>query len=366
MQKIGFKLKYLLLLGRDVLVLFLIASIVTPALDAQAASMPARDYMNRNQANVTSGVTHEFIFTPATNVSGGAGANRLIAIFPDADDGLWCRTAGNLTAVTTSLHDSATALPGTLSVACTQGSGSSSYDTITITGVNNLTASTTYGVRISGSVGVLGTVSSATTSIVTVKTNNGTADVDTRNIALVTIASDQVAITGKVDPTLTFGITDTQIGFGSITAAALRYATANENGDTVAPGNGAPTTVSASTNAQSGLVIEVRDQNAAAGSGMYNSSPATTLTSRASTAVSAGTVGFGIYAKNASNLTIDEGFDHDSSSDLAISTSFQTLATAATPVSSASLDVAAIAAVAASTAPGDYADTLTLVATGRF
>lgn len=360
MQEIGFKLKYLLLLGRDVLVLLLIASIVTPALDAQAASMPARDYMNRNQANITSGITHEFIITPATTTSGN-----LIIVFPDADDGLWCRTAGSLTTATTSLHDSATALPGTLSASCSQGSGSSSYDTITISGVTSITSSTTYGVRVSGNTGVLGTTSSAATSIVTVKTNNG-SDVDTRNIALVTVASDQVTITGKVDPTLTFAITDTQIGFGTITSAALRYATANENGDTVAPGNGAPMTVSASTNAQSGLVIEVKDTNAAAGSGMYNSSPATTLTSRASTAVSAGTIGFGIYGKNASNLTIDEGFDHDSSSDLAISTSFQTLASAAAPVSSASLDVAAIAAVAASTAPGDYADTLTLVATGRF
>jgi len=366
MQKIGFKLKYLLLLGRDVLALLLIASIVTPVLDVQAASMPARDYMNRNQANVTSGITHEFIFTPATNVSGGAGANSLIAIFPDADDGLWCRTADNLTAATTSLHDSATALPGTLAVACTQGSGSSSYDTITITGVNNLTASTTYGVRISGSAGVLGTVNSATTSIVTVKTNNGTSDVDTRNVALVTVASDQISITGKVDPTLTFSITDTQIGFGTITSAALRYATADEVGAASVPGNGAPTTVSASTNAQSGLVIEVKDTNAAAGSGMYNSSPATTLTSRASTAVSAGTIGFGVYAKNASNITLDEAFDHDSSSDLAISTSFQTIASTTAAVSSASFDVSTIAAVAASTAPGDYADTLTLVATGKF
>lgn len=359
-KKISLKFRHFAVLGRDFVALLLIGIIAMPAMDARAASMPARDYMNRNQANVTSGITHEFIISPATTTSGN-----LIVVFPDADDGLWCRTAGSLTAATTGLHDSAQALPGTLSASCTQGSGASSYDTITISGVTSISSPNTYGVRVSGNVGVLGTTSSAATSIVTVKTNNG-SDVDTRNIALVTIASDQISITGKVDPTLTFGITDTQIGFGTITSAALRYATANENGDTVAPGAGAPTTVSASTNAQSGLVIEVRDQNAAAGSGMYNSSPATTLTSRASTAVSAGTVGFGVYAKNASNITLEEAFDHDSSSDLAISTSFQAIASTTAPVSSASFDVAAIAAVAASTAPGDYADTLTLVATGKF
>ncbi len=363
MQKIGFKLKYLLLLGRDVLALILIASIVTPVFNAEAASMQARDYMNRNVASLATGATHEIIFT--TSSTGGMSSGSLIIVFPDANDGQWCRTAGTLTAATTSLHDSATALPGTLSASCTQGSGSSSYDTITVTFSSAISNSTTYGVRISGNTGVLGTANSATASIVTVKTNNG-SDVDTRNIALVTVASDQISITGKVDPTLTFSITDTQIGFGTITSAALRYATADEVGAASVPGNGAPTTVSASTNAQSGLVIEVKDTNAAAGSGMYNSSPATTLTSRASTAVSAGTIGFGVYAKNASNITLDEAFDHDSSSDLAISTSFQTIASTTAAVSSASFDVSTIAAVAASTAPGDYADTLTLVATGKF
>jgi len=353
-------MKYLALVARDMLALLLIASIVTPVFNTEAASMQARDYMSRNQANITSGITHEFVISPITTTSGN-----LIVVFPDADDGLWCRTAGSLTAVTTGLHDSAQALPGTLSASCTQGSGASSYDTITISGVTSISSPNTYGVRVSGNVGVLGTTSSATNSIVTVKTNNG-SDVDTRNIVLVTVASDQISITGKVDPTLTFGITDTQIGFGTITAAALRYATADEVGAAAAPGAGAPTTVSASTNAQSGLVIEVRDQNAAAGSGMYNSSPATTLTSRASTAVAFGTVGFGVYAKNASNITLDEAFDHDSASDLAISTSFQPIASTTAAVSSASFDVAAIAAVAASTAPGDYADTLTLVATGKF
>ncbi len=360
MQKNEFKVKYVLLVCRDLLTLLLLVCIIVPAFNVKAASMPARDYMNRNTANLTTGVTHEIIFTPATMTSGS-----LILIFPDADDGLWCRTAGSLATATTSLHDSATALPGTLSASCTQGSGASNYDTITITGMGSITGGSTYGVRISGNTGALGTTSSATTSIVTVKTNNG-SDVDSRNIALVTVANDQISITGKVDPTFTFGITDTQIGFGTITSAALRHATADEVGAASAPENGAPTTISASTNAQSGLVIEVRDQNAAAGSGMYNSSPETTLTSRASTAVSAGTIGFGVYGKNASNITLDEGFDHDSDSDLAISTSFQTIASAAAPVSSASFDLAAVSAVAASTAPGDYADTLTLVATGRF
>ena len=363
MRKIEFKVRYLMLLSRDLVTLLLIASMVVPIWNADAASIPVRDYMNHN-AVATSGITHEFVFTPSATgtIAGGS----LIITFPDTDDNYWCSTPGTLTAITTGLHDSATALPGTLAASCTQGSGASSYDTITITFSGTISNPNTYGVRVSGSTGVLGTINSAATSIVTFKTHS-TVDVDTRNIALVTASTgDQVTVTGKVDPTLTFSITDTQIGFGTITSAAVRHATADEVGAAAAPGNGAPTTVSASTNAQSGLVIEVRDQNAAAGSGMYNSSPATTLTSRASTAVAPGTVGFGVYGKNASGLSLDGGFNHDGASDLAISTSFQRIAYVDTPVSSASFDLAAVSAVAASTAPGDYADTLTLVATGRF
>ena len=345
---------------------FLVAAIIFPFSFAEAASMAASDYINRNIENLTSGVTHEIVFTSATNVSGGAGANSLILIFPDGDDGLWCRTAGSMTLTTSSLHDSATSLPGTLSASCAQGSGASSYDTITITGVNDLTASTAYGVRVAGNAGALGTPANTTTGIITVKTNNGSADVDSRNIAVDIITNDQVAVTGRIDPTISFAISDNQIGFGTITSAALRYATGDEVGSASVPGATLPTQINASTNAQSGIVIEIRDTNAAAGSGMYNSSPATTLTSRASTAVSAGTVGFGVYAKNASSLTIDEGFDHDSSSDLAISTSFQTLATSSGAIDAATVDLVAIAAVAGNTPPGDYADTMTLVATGKF
>jgi hypothetical protein len=352
------------------LVTLILLVVVIPAMRARAATLTnARDYMNRNAENLTSSVTHEVIFTPATNVSGGSGTNKIILVFPDADDGKWCyANAGDGTVATTSLHDSATALPGTTkTVACTKGSGSSSYDTITISGVDNLTAGTMYGFRIAdGSTEKFGTPANTTTGVITVKTNNGTSDVDTRNIVVDIVASDQISISGTVDPTMTLAITDTQIGFGSITSAAVRHATSDEAGAASEPANDAPTKVTVSTNAQSGMVVEIRDYNANSASGLYSASASHTLTSTASTGVTLGADGFGVYGKHATSVTIAEAFDNDSTSDLAISNTFQTIASTTAPVSSGSFDIASVAAVAGSTPAGSYADTLTVVATGKF
>lgn len=366
MLKRGIKIMTLVLKKAGIMMLAM--TLVMPFFEARAAMLiTARDYLNRNAGNLTSGVEHEIVITPATNVSGGAGANSVIVQFPDADDQMWCRTAGTMTLSTASLHDSAVALPGTLAASCTQGSGSSSYDTITITGVNNLAAGTVYGVDIAANTAALGTPASGNSEIVTIKTNDGTADIDSRSIAIALAASDQVTVTGYVDPTLTFAISDTQIGFGSITPTGIRHATADELGSAVAPGNDLPTQISVSTNAQSGLVVEMRDLNAGGGSGLYNSTPATTLASMASTSVALGTDGFGVYAKNASaNLTIDEGFDNDSTADLAVSNTFQPIVSASTGIATSTFDLAAVAAIDGATPPGNYADTLTLVATGRF
>ncbi|MEI9966381.1 MAG: hypothetical protein WDN67_01850 [Candidatus Moraniibacteriota bacterium] len=180
------------------------------------------------------------------------------------------------------------------------------------------------------------------------------------------ITNDEVAVSGRVDPTLSFAIDTTTVGFGTITSGALRYATSDTNGSGSAPGNGDPITLTLSTNADDGAVIELRDQNTNATSGLYSTDTGTTLASAASTAVSAGTANFGAYGKNASGLTIAESFDHDSTADVAISTTFQTLASVAAPVSNGSLDVSLVSAVAGATPAGAYSDTLTIIATGKF
>lgn len=353
------------------LILFMLASLI-PMFDrhAKAATLTtSADYLSRNKENQTSLVGHEIQLTTATTVSGGTGSNKIILVMPDGDDGTWCATAGtDLITSVASLRNSAIALPGvTLTAKCVKGVGASSYDTITIEGVNNLSAGSLYAVKVSdGATGKLGTPANTTTGIVTLKANNGAIDVDTAFIAIDIIANDQVSVSGNIQPTLSFSIDNTVVGFGSITAAALRYATADANGSASEPAGGDPVTLLLSTNADSGAVIEIKDTNAVVGSGLYNASSATTLTSRASTDVAFGTEGFGVYGKAGSSITLDEAFNNDSNADGAISTSFQTLAATTDPVAEASLDVSLVTAVSGATPAGSYADTLTIVATGKF
>jgi hypothetical protein len=348
-------------------ILFLVAWLVAPGIFTQAAPLTsARDYLSRVEDNLTSGVSHEIYINPATNVSGGSGVNKLILVFPDADDVSWCATAGtDLTVTASGLRESGpSGLPGSLTAKCTQGAGSSSYDTITIEGVNNLTAGTTYGVKVSdGTTGKLGTAANTTTGIVTVKTNNGSTDVDTKDIAFDILDTDQISFTATVNPTLSFSISDTSLGFGTMDMANVRYATSDEVGSLSEPGANSPANLLVSTNAASGVVISVRSANA----GLHtNAGSGHTIAAAASTSISAGTEGVGVYGKSASLLTIDERFDNDSSSDGAITSSDLTFATAAGTVDGGDVDLSAKAAVSGATLGGDYTDTVTTTATGRF
>ncbi|MFH0968890.1 MAG: hypothetical protein V1804_00065 [Patescibacteria group bacterium] len=345
--------------------------------ESQAATLTtARDYLTRQAENLQSGEIHEIQFTPATAVSGGAGLNKIIVVFPDGDDGTWCATAGtDLTESVAGLKDSATALPGTtLAAKCVKGTGASSYDTITIEGVDDLTAGTTYAVKVSdGSIGKLGTPANTTTGFIIVQTNNGSGTVDERPILVDILTTDQISVSAHVEPTITFAITDTSLGFGAIPLASVRYATEDgteAGGSNSVPADHNPTQLQLSTNAQDGAVIEIKDTNTVAGSGLYDVASTTTLTSRASTVVAAGTAGFGIYGKHngatTGTLDIAEAFDNDTTSDLAIGTAFQTFASSTAPLDTATVDVVPIAAISSVTPAGSYADTLTIVATGKF
>lgn len=311
----------------------------------------ARDYLGRMSANLTSGESHEIYIKPATNVSGGPDANSLIIVFPDADDGLWCRTPGSDLSVSTSglIESGATALPSTsgLSASCTQGSGASSYDTITISNVDNLTAGTLYGVKISdGTTAKLGTPGAGNDKIITIKTNDGTSDVDTKDIAVAIISNDQIGVSATVNPSLSFSISSDSLDLGTLTSSTVA--------------NAGPSTLTVSSNATSGVVIDVKDAN----NGLSNGSH--TIPATGSGGITAGTEGYGVYGTNASGLTIDEGFDDDNNADVAISTSYQTFASSTGPVSSATVDLKVKAAISGSTPAGSYSDTITVIATGKF
>lgn len=154
----------------------------------------------------------------------------MILYFPDADDTKWCRTAGALTvtAITSSAVDLATTnwdidsgLPasGTLTAACTQGSGSASVDTITISNVGTLTTGTTYGVKLENgtSAGVLGTDDTTGDHDVTIEAKNGaTIDASTFKIFLITNDTVVVSTTVIEVPTITCSLSTNTQNLGSI------------------------------------------------------------------------------------------------------------------------------------------------------
>ncbi len=183
------------------LALFVISLIMVRPVQA-ATLTTLRDYLSRQQGNLTSGENHQLFFTPATSLSGSN--NKLTLTFPDDQDGTWCRTAAadfvalgivNPAGVT----ENATPLPGTYSASCSQGSGSGSTDRLQLQLVGALTAGVKYGVSIAdGTIGRLGTPPATSGIMLTLTSNNGTTDIDSGDLFVATTTSDQVTISATV------------------------------------------------------------------------------------------------------------------------------------------------------------------------
>ena len=344
------------------------------------------DRLSDVEQSQTANVNHYLVFTPTTIVDPGDTEYSILKLqFPDADDTQWCRTAGALSA-TTITEDTSTGLPGTLSATCTQGSGASSYDTIFVcsSGVSNAwSAATKYGVKVVDSTGILGTTTAANNIVVSVTTGTHasacgepSATVDTGSFALSVLSDATVGVSATIDPVITFSISDLAIGFGTFSATTKRYTTADETGTTSASGNGQATILTIQTNAPNGALISGRSKGNGTGvegdgsAGLYkSSSPTNLIAAAASSAVATGTEGYGIYLKNVTNttgtLSIDEGFDDDTTTDLAVSVTNQTLASASAKVD-ATVDLTGAAAIASTTSAGSYTDVITLTGTGKF
>lgn len=326
--------------------------------NARAATLTTpRDYLNRQQADIATGIQHEVFFTTTTAVSGGAGVNKIILQFPDADDTKWCRTVGtgDLTvtgiANPTGATESATVLPGSLTGACTQGAGASSYDKITVSGVNNLSASTKYGVRIAQNTStILGTAASTGNDIqITVTTNNGTSDVDSATVATSLITSDQLSVSATVSPTLTVSLSGTTLALGTLSSSNV---------------NQAGITSTVTTNAGNGYVSMVKYNNTlTAGSFTIPDTTGGTIVAGtseygASSSDSGNTIG--IWNPTACTTTAT------TSNATALTTAFQSYAANTVAVSSEGTTLCALASVSGTQGAGVYSSTLTVMTTALF
>lgn len=326
--------------------------------NARAATLTTpRDYLNRQQADVSTGIQHEVFFTATTAVSGGAGVNKVILQFPDGDDGKWCRTVGTGdltvtgTANPTGGTESATVLPGTLTGACTQGAGASSYDRITVSGVNNLSAATKYGVRIAqNSSTVLGTATAAGNDIlVTVTTNNGTADVDSATLATSLITSDQLSVSATVSPTLTVSLSGTTLALGTLTSSNVSQAGITSTVTTNA-GNGYASMVKYNNTLTAGVntIPDTTGGTIAAGTSEYGASSSDTGNT------------IGIWSPTACSTTAT------TSNATALTTAYQAFSASTAAVSAEATTLCSLASVTGTQAAGVYSSTLTVITTALF
>lgn len=216
--------------------------------------------------------------------------------------------------------------------------------TFTVAGdqaINNPNSSDTYSISIAGTFG------------------------DTGTISVVIISDDQIQVSGDIFPTLDFSISSNTVGFGSIANTNIRYATADGLGSFSEPNNNLPVKLTAGTNAINGLAISIQDVGDNSSAGLYAALAPELIPAAPSTEVLNSSKKYGVYGKNVSNLTLNEGFNNDGVADLAISRTPQTFASSASQING-SLDLALIVAIDATTKPGSYVDTLTLICTGNF
>lgn len=207
--------------------------------------------------------------------------------------------------------------------------------------INNPSVANTYPIIIGGTFGDIGTMS------------------------VVILNDDQVVVSGDIYPTLDFSISANTVGFGSITNTNVRFATADGAGSFSEPNSNLPVKLTAGTNAQNGLTITVQDKGDNASAGLYAAIPAELIPATPSTEVINSSKKYGVYGKNASTLTLNEGFDNDSIADVAITRSAQTFASSVSQING-SVDLALVVAIDSLTKPGSYSDTLTVICTGNY
>ncbi len=330
---------------------FLFASVVSSGvLQVDAASLTSTS-IRFNRMSATTDTTFRLTFTvPA----GNTGTEDDVRIgFPDD----YTVATASLTANTASCG--ATALPGTLVVT---GSDTTSSKNITISGVTNLSAATTYCVDIDRT-STNDPITNPGTGLyaVTVATrDSGDAVIDSATIGARVISNDQIVVSAVVPPSFNFVLD------GNITAFASNL----ESGDVIFTN---PRTVTITTNATQGWIAWARSSNtglssAAAGYTIASTTPGT------GTTLTPGTEGYvlGVEATDAAlggTVTVEPAYVGDAGDDdgSGLDTDFRQIASANGTANGDVLTLLGKAAIAALTPAGvDYTDTWTIIGAGSF
>jgi hypothetical protein len=356
--------------------LVVIAILLFPVHDSSAATLSAAYLMfSRMQAGLTSTANLEIYI--ALETSGAVSANSTLTLeFPDGDDTNWCRIAGTdltVAGVTSTPVDSSgefvvdSALPAqtALVAACTQGSGASSVDTITITDLDGLTAGITYGVKISnGTVAKLGT-SSAGQKVVTLTVNDGT-DPETMSFGINLVSDDQVDISATV--------VDVQTVTCSLGTNAVNLGNLYKGGSYV---TGTHTITTSTSSSAGGYYWSVYGQgDGSTDAGLWKSTATTYLIASDNTGntvdiTAPGSEGFGMNTSLPAGTTGGTGFSGNNdgifgSVGLGASEAELLLYQIGAQATSEDADITYGARAGASAQAGSYAETITFICGGYY
>lgn len=197
----------------------------------------------------------------------------------------------------------------------------------------------------------------------------GTADSGTLSITIEN--PDTVSVSGTVQPTIIFAISQTSVGFGDLSSTTGRWATAAGGGDASAAS--VPTAahnLQITTNAANGWAITYL------GTTLTSTAGPTITAATISPADSDGTPGTEQFALNASTNgagDIASGYLRDTTPGndsvwkfVPSTTTPQTLASDTVPTDIQTITVSYLANIAGSTESGTYSTTLTYIATATF
>jgi hypothetical protein len=332
--------------------------------EAGALTTP-RDYLNRQAAALATGVVHQVFFTVASDGTLTNGKVKLV--FPNADDGLWCRTNGTDLTVAqiqnpTGATESASASTiGTLAGSCTKGTNGSTYDTIVVTFDGTISNSTKYGLQIAdGTTGKLGSGTEATNTVVTIQTTNSSDAVqDSATLALYPVANDRIVVSATVEPALSVSIPTTTAALGTLSISNVSYVGISS---------------AVTTNAKSGY-ISVASYNNTLTSGSDTIADVTG-TPPDNMAAGATSGAFGASTSQNGNTIVQSNTQvtcdgttrtqTQAASATALSATPKSFAASAGAVTNQSTTLCFLAAVDGSVVPGTYTSTVTLVTTAKY
>ncbi|MFA6272530.1 MAG: hypothetical protein WC693_05525 [Patescibacteria group bacterium] len=186
---------------------------------------------------------------------------------------------------------------------------------------------------------------------------------DTGQYALDFVADDSVNVTATVDPSITFAISDTAIGFGDLVSANARYATGDATGADA--DSAAAHTLSVGTNATDGYILTYY--------GATLTSSGDTISVASITDDANGTPGSEQFAMGFStdgNTTIPAGYDHNATAGSRdwtfVASTLTTIASEAIPTATETISAFYLANIAADTEAGSYSTDITYIATATF